>query len=159
MSVTQGTRKHFYGWYSFSAAVFTQLVVAGLFIYTYGVFLPVMCDDLGWSRTVISLGVTVGYACSGAVSVLVGMSVARFGPKKNILVGSLVLILCLVGMSRVNQIWQVILLWGLAGISSSFSAFIATAAVGSNWFIKKRSLAMGILSARGLADLLFRSSG
>ena len=49
-------------------------------------------------------------------------------------------------MSQVNQIWQVIVLWGLAGLSSSFATFIATAAVGSNWFIKKRSLAMGILS-------------
>jgi MFS family permease len=144
--MAKGTGKHFYGWYSFSAAVFTQLVIVGLFVYTYGVFLPVMCDDLGWSRTVISLGVTVGYACSGAVSPLVGFCIARFGPKINILLGSLVFSLCMVGMSQVNQIWQVILLWGLAGLSSGFATFIATAAVGSNWFIKKRSLAMGILS-------------
>ena len=105
-----------------------------------------MCDSLGWSRTVISLGITVGYACGGVSSPLVGICVARFGPKINILLGSVVLALCLAGMSQVSQIWQVLVLWGLAGVAMTFVSLIATTAVASNWFIKKRSLAMGIIS-------------
>ena len=110
MGITSGKSKYFYGWYSFSAVVFEQLIVVGIFVFTYGVFIPVMCDELGWSRTVISLGMTLGYACSGAASPLVGFCVARFGPMINMFLGSLVLVLCVAGMSQVNQIWQVLLL-------------------------------------------------
>ena len=141
------TSKHFYGWIAFSGAVFAELIAIGIFIYAYGVFLPVMCEELGWSRTLISLGITLGYICGGVASPLIGICVARFGPRINILLGNLLLALCLAGMSQVSQIWQVLLLYGLAGLAANFSGFISAAAVGSNWFIRKRSLAMGIVSA------------
>jgi sugar phosphate permease len=145
--MTAGTSKHFYGWIAFSGAVFAQLIAIGIFVYAYGVFLPVMRDEFAWSRAEIALAMTLGYICYGVTSPLVGISVARFGPRINILLSSLLLALCLAGMSRVSYIWQFLLLYSLAGVACNFTGYITSAAVGSNWFIRRRSLAMGIISA------------
>ena len=142
----KANNKPFYGWIAFSSAALAGMLSNGLFIFAYGVFLPVMTAEFGWSRASIALGMTLGYVFFGVVSPLVGMSVARFGSRINMLAGNLLLALCLAGMSQVNALWQVFVLYSLAGIASNFASSISTNAVASNWFIKKRSLAMGIIS-------------
>lgn len=150
------TGRVFYGWIALAGAMLTAFVAGGTFVYSYGVFLPVMCADFGWSRAVVSVGLSLSLLCFGLPSPLFGVLVARFGPKANIVVGNLLTALGLAGMSVVQEVWHVYLLYSFIGLFAGVGGYIASTTVANNWFIRKRSLAIGIfMAAPALGGFVF----
>jgi MFS family permease len=122
----------------------------GDIVYSFGVFLPTMCERLDWSRTTLSGAFTAWLIVSGLFGPLAGITVSKFGARKNIIIGNLVAALGLLGMSIINEVWHVYLFFSvLLGISIAFGEFIPTTAVVNDWFIKRRTLAMSLLVAAG----------
>ena len=136
----------FYGWYNLAGVMLVPLIAGGAYYYSYGVFLPVMCDDLGWSRAVVSVGLSVSLLTMGLPGPLYGILVAKFGSKINLVLGNTVTALALGGMFFVKEPWHVYVLYGIIGFASGVGGFVACLTIVNNWFIKKRSLAMGIFS-------------
>lgn len=93
----------------------------------------------------------------GLLGPVTGVSVTRFGPRKNIIFGNLVGVLGLVGMSMVTQLWQVYLFFGVfAGLAHTFGTYIAVTTIAHNWFIKRRPLALAmVMASGGLGGLIF----
>ena len=60
-----GRKKIFYGWVALAGAMLTAFLAGGCFLYAFGVFLPVMSEEFGWSRGVISVGVSMGLLALG----------------------------------------------------------------------------------------------
>jgi MFS family permease len=139
----------FYGWFALAGSMLTAFVAGGALVFSYGVFLPVMCAEFGWSRAVMSGGLSIGLLTFGVPSLLSGVLVAKFGPRINMIWGNLVAALALAGMYFVSQVWHVYVLYGLAGLGAGVGGYVACTTVANNWFIKKRSLAMGIFAAGG----------
>jgi MFS family permease len=139
--------KGFYGWFALAGAALGAFVGGGIFFYSYGVFLPVMCQEFGWSRAIVGLGMTLGSVSFGLPSPLVGMSVARFGAKANLIAGNVVGALGLASMFFAHEIWQVYLFYIIAGLGCCFGGAIPATTVANSWFIKKRSLAVGVIMA------------
>lgn len=138
------TNKRFYGWIALTGSALTGMVASAAFYYSYGVFLPVMSAELGWTRGEIAAGLSIGTLCLGLPSPLIGMAVARFGPRKLLFFGNLLFALCLAGMSQVREVWQIFLLYSIGGFGAGFGGFVPSTTVASNWFVKKRALALGI---------------
>jgi MFS family permease len=156
VTMTPGTGRAFYGWTALTGASLAAFFNAGIFLFSYGVFLPVMCTEFGWSRAVVAAGLSLGVLTSGLPSPLIGASVTKFGPRINMVLGNLLLALGLAGMSLAQEVWHVYLFYGLAGIGSGFGGYIPSSTVPNNWFIKKRSLAIGIsLAAVGVGGFAF----
>jgi len=153
---TPGTSRVFYGWIALAGAMLAAFVAGGTFVYAYGVFLPVMCNEFGWSRAVVAAGLSLGLLCFGLPSPLFGVLVARFGPRVNIVLGNLLVALALAGMSLVQEVWHVYLFYSLAGLGAGIGGPIACTTVANNWFIRKRSLAIGFfMSAAALGGFVF----
>jgi MFS family permease len=124
--------------------------VCGDITYAYGVFLPQIGETLNWSRSALSGPYTVFIIVAGMLGPVAGITVSKFGARKNIIFSNIIAILGLLGMSQVREIWQVYFFFGLmAGIGIAFGEFIPTTTVVNNWFIQRRSLAMGLLFASG----------
>jgi MFS family permease len=156
VSISSPAKKGFYGWIALTGATLTALVGYGLFVLSYGVFLPVMSAEFGWSRAVVGLGMTLGSLCFGLPSPLVGLSVARFGAKYNLLFGNLVGALGLASMFFAHEVWQVYLSYSIAGLGCCFGGAISATTVANAWFVKRRSLAVGlIMGAAGLGGFIF----
>ncbi|MFC2033836.1 MFS transporter [Chloroflexota bacterium] len=151
MSVVKGIKpQRFYGWIALSGAMLVSFSMVGNTITSYGVFLPVMSEELNWSRTVLSGPYTTFWIVMGLLGPIVGLSVGKFGSRKNIFWGNLLVVLGLLAMSLVSEIWHVYLFFGvMIGTGQAFGTFIATTTVANNWFIKRRSLAMGLVTASG----------
>ena len=131
-------------------AVLVYFAMCGDIAYSFGVFLPSLYEEFGWGRTALSGTVTTEAVAGGILGPLVGISISKFGARKNIIVGNLIAALGLLGMSLITEIWHVYLFFGiLAGGGITFGVFIATAALVNDWFIRKRSLAMSLLFAAG----------
>ena len=147
----------FYGWIALAGAMLVYFTTSGTFFYSYGVFLPEMCNEYGWSRALVGGGLSVALLAFGLPSPLIGASIARFGLRANIVLGNLLVAIGLAGMSITTEVWQIYLFYGiLVGLGSGFGLYLTCTTLVNNWFIKKRSLGMGlVISAGGLGGFTF----
>lgn len=150
-------RGGFYGWIALAGAMLVYFTTSGTFFYSYGVFLPAMCNEYGWSRAIVGGGLSVALLAFGLPSPLIGASIARFGPRANIVFGNLLVVIGLAGMSITTEVWQLYLFYGiLVGLGAGFGLYLTCTVVVNNWFIRKRSLGMGlVISAGGLGGFAF----
>ncbi len=150
MSLNKLRQRRFYGWTALVGAMLVYFSMCGDTIYSYGVFLPAMSKEFHWARSAVS-GPYTAYALAGGLfGPLVGISVGRFGARKNIVAGNLVTVLGLLGMSLTSEIWHVYLFFGLlVGTGIAFGAYIPTTTTATRWFVRRRSLTIGLLLVAG----------
>ena len=146
----------FYGWIALAGAALVYFTGCGAFFYSYGVFLPTMCDELGWSRAAMAAGLSLGTLTFGLPGPLIGAAITRFGPRINMVLGNLLAALGLAGMMLVQEVWHVYFFYSLSGLGLGFGMYMACTTVANNWFIRKRSLGMGlVVAAGGLGGFFF----
>jgi sugar phosphate permease len=110
-----------------------------------------MTEELGWSRTDISLGQTISTATGGIIGLFIGGLLDRRGGRMLMMVGAIVGGAGFMLLGQVRELWQyyavkgVILTAGMAGMGP----MIVNVAI-SNWFVRRRGRAIAI-SAMGLS--------
>jgi len=133
------------------------ITAAGTFFFAYGVFLPVMTEELGWSRAEMSAGLTIGLLVFGFSSPLIGASVARYGPRKNIILGNLFAVAGLCATSQCREVWHLYLSFGgMVGLGTAFGQYLPCVTLVNNWFHHNKGRVFGLLVAcGGLAGFIF----
>src|SRR5205814_561854 len=101
-----------YAWVVSAVTFLTLLVAAGVRT-APGVFIKPFEDEFGWNRAGISLAVAVSLLAYGLGGPLGGSLVDRFGPRKVMLGGLVLIALGLGPMLALTSLWQLYLLWGL----------------------------------------------
>jgi len=147
--------KPFYGWFALSGAVLVTLIVGGAFVNAFGVFLPVWSGEFGWSRAEVSLALSLGISAFGLPSLLFGIAVNKFGARFTIVVGNLLAAVGLASLYFIDALWQLYLIYIFIGITAGFGGYIPCTTIANNWFMKKRSLAMSVITAAAGAGGLF----
>ncbi len=155
-SSSTSSRKNpiFYGWVIVASCFLLQTVQVAI-QYGFSVFFKPMIAEFGWSRTATSGAYSVLMISAGVTAIPLGWLGDRIGPAR-ILVGcSFIIGLSLVLTSRITEIWQFYLTYGvLQGLGMGGTYAISTGLT-SRWFVKKRGLAMGFVSAGvGVGTLL-----
>lgn len=151
------TRKGTTAWHVLIGAVLIYSSTSGIFYYSYGVFLPVICEIHGWSRSMVSGALSLALLAFGLPGPLIGASIARFGPRANILCGNLLAVTGLTCMSLASKGWHLYLFFGIfVGLGAGFGMYMAVTTVVNAWFKANRSLSMGLLaSSGGIGGLIF----
>jgi MFS family permease len=139
----------FYGWFALAGVMLLIFTMSGAFVYSFGVFLPVISADMGWSRGAMAMALSIGILSFGLPSPLFGVLVARFGPRFTLILGNLIGALAVAAMAFVQEIWQVYALYIIIGLGGGFGGYIACSTVVTAWFIKRRPLALGMFTACG----------
>ncbi len=113
----------------------------------FGVFLPVLANEFGWSRGAISIAPSLNLIIGGLIAFVIGAASDRWGPRL-ILTTSAVLAGGLFALaSRIDALWHLYLVLGvLQGVAMSSVYLVPTTTV-SRWFVERRGLALGILLA------------
>lgn len=147
--------KIFFGWWVALACLTSVTIVVGIIGFAYGVFIKPLIKEFGWSRAAVSAGHTVYGLVAGIASPLVGRFIDRFGPRKVMIPGALVLGLCFIFLSLINTLWQFYIIFIFVGLCYSATGIVPAKTVIVNWFRKKRGRAVGIVnSGIGWAGLL-----
>lgn len=155
-NMTDRMDRAFYGWFALAGAMLIVFIVGGVFMNSFGVLLPVITGELGWSRAVVAGALSLGIVSFGLPSPLFGILVARLGPRFTMILGNLLAGLGIAGVYFVQEVWHIYVLYVLIGIGGGFGGYISCTTVINNWFIKRRSLALGIfIGAAGLGGLTF----
>ncbi|GAB3266624.1 MFS transporter [Chitinimonas naiadis] len=142
------TRGRFhYGWLVIVVTFLVMLVTAGTRA-TPSVMMVPLEQQFGWSRTTISLALSINLALFGLMGPFAAAAMLRFGLRRTVLIALTVLSIS-VGLSSLMQSsWQLQLIWGLiVGCATGATAMTLGATVVNRWFVEKRGLAMGILTA------------
>ena len=138
-----------------AAAFAMHLAFAGTH-FAFGVFLKPVTEDLGWSRGAMSFAYTLLWWVAALAALFMGWLSDKYGPRWVLLFGGFVFGLGLFLSSRVENLWQLYLYFGvLGGIGRSCARAPLLSAVFQH-FTKRRGLAMGItLSGTGIGTLIF----
>lgn len=154
MISTSPSNRFHYAWV-IAAVTFVVLLVAAGVRTVPQILLQPLQQEFGWSRSSISLAVAVSILWFGLGGPLAGTLVERFGLRR-VMVGGLVLIaLGLGAMLGVSQLWQLHLVWGIVvGIGTGALANVLGAIVAQRWFNQHRGLVVGIFGAASAAGQL-----
>ena len=151
-----GKSRVFYGWFALAGVMLVIYIVGGAFVHSYGVLLPVISQEFEWSRAIVAGALSAGIIAFGLPSPLFGVLVSRLGPRITLIFGNLLAGIGIAAISTVQEVWQIYLLYIPIGLGGGFGGYIACTTVANNWFIKKRSLVMGIFTASaGLGGITF----
>jgi MFS family permease len=128
--------------------VFVALLAAAGLRATPGVLMVPWGQAFGWSRGVISFAAATGIFLFGMTGPFAAALMQRFGVRA-IVLAALALMSASTGLSLfMTQSWQLVLLWGvLSGLGSGCVAQVLSATIVNRWFVARRGLAMGLLSA------------
>jgi len=142
-----------YRWVIVGAGGLTGCVAMGS-LFSLPVLLTPMAEATGWSRTGISMAMTIGFLAMAVTSMIWGSLSDRFGARPVVLTGAALFALSLWLASRAPSLLLFQLSFGvLAGgaVAAFFAPMMATV---MGWFTTQRGLAVSLVSAgMGLAPV------
>jgi len=137
----------YYGWI-IVAIGFSAMAVAYGVRSSFSVFYVAILEEFGWSRANTAAIFSINVIVYGISSPFAGFLVDRFGPRKILSIGVVLLALGTVLCSQASALWHFYLLFGVTiAVGTSLVGFPANIAVLSNWFIRKRGTAFGIFGS------------
>ena len=146
----------FYGWFALAGVTLVILAVGGAFVHSYGVLLPVITAEFGWSRAVVAGALSAGILAFGIPSPLYGIIVSKLEPRVTLIFGNLLAGLGIAGVYFVQEIWHLYVLYILIGIGGGFGGYISCTTIINNWFVKKRPLVLGLFQGcAGMGGFIF----
>lgn len=137
----------FYGWWIVAASFFILLVSVGAGLYAPPVFLVPLQEHFGWSRAAIAAGGAIAAVVSGALSPLVGVWIDRYGARRVMTFGALVMGCAFALLGLMRSIWHLYAINVVAAVGITCVAWLPNQTLISNWFDRRRGLAMGIALA------------
>ncbi|CAN7198203.1 MFS transporter [Trinickia sp. LjRoot230] len=141
-----GGRFH-YGWLA-AAVVFLVLLAAAGTRATPSVMMLPLEHEFGWSRATISLAISVNIALYGLTGPFAAAAMQRFGVRPTVLGALMVMAGGVALSSLMSAPWQMVLIWGvMVGGATGVAALTLGATVVNRWFVKRRGLVMGLLTA------------
>jgi len=134
-------------WFAAGVTFLTLVATAG-FRSAPSVLLVPLEDAFGWSRDDISLAVAINILLFGLTAPFAAALMERFGIRRVVMTA-----LTTVGIGAFSTIfmtkpWHLIGLWGVVvGIGTGSMALVFAATIANRWFVAKRGLVVGILTA------------
>ena len=145
----------YYGWFVVLLSFFANLTAAGIRS-APSVLIHPLEAEFGWTRTEIASAASLNLLLLGLFAPVGGWLIDRFGPRRVILGSLMSMAVGLTGVVFVQQLWQLILLWGVVlGIATGITPALG-ASIAARWFVDRRGLAIGIMTnANAAGQIVF----
>ncbi len=139
--------KFYYGWVILGVGFLT---IFGGYVCrnTFSVFYPAIVNEFGWTRGNTALIFSINVLVYGLFAPVAGALADRFRTRYVLAAGALLLGIGMALCSTATEKWQFYILYGIvAAIGLSVAGWAPVATLMSNWFVRRRALAFGILGA------------
>jgi MFS family permease len=140
-------KKIYYGWWIVVSGFFISLYTTGVINFGFTAVFDPIVKEFGWSYTQISLASSLRGLETGLLAPLIGYLVDKWGPRKPLIIGILILGLGCLFLSKVNSLGMFYFAYVLIaiGVSTCGGTLFNTAIVA--WFQKRTTMASGILTS------------
>ncbi|MBD3547775.1 MFS transporter [Streptomyces sp. JV180] len=138
-----------------AAVTFVTIIGGAAFNSLPGLLINPLHDEFGWSRGEIGLAVSINMALYGLTAPFAAALMDRFGIRR--VVASALTLVAAGALASVwmTASWQLMLYWGLlAGLGTGSMAMAFAATVTHRWFVARRGLVTGLLTAAGASGQL-----
>jgi len=149
-----GKLKWHYGWMVVAVTFATMVVSAGVRSMPGILMLP-LADEFQWSRSAISSVMSVGIFLYGMMGLFAASLLQKYGIRRVTVISLSLLAASLALTPLMQTLWQFELLWGLlSGLATGMMANVLGVTVAGNWFMERRGLVVGILTASAASGQL-----
>ena len=136
-----------YGWVMAAVTFLTMLSTAAA-MGLPGVMLLPLKDEFGWDIGTISGALALRLMLFGLIGPFGAAVVQRYGIRTTVGAAMGLIVSGLLLATRMTAVWQLWLLWGvMIGVGTGLTAMVLGAAVSNRWFVARRGLVMGCLTA------------
>ena len=145
----------FFGWYVVIACVIITLYTGGVVNFGFTAVFDPLAKEFGWSYAQISFASSLRGLEVGLLSAAVGLLVDKWGPRKLIFGGSILIFFGYMVLSRVSSLFMFYTAFALIalGMSACTGTVLLTAV--THWFSRRAGLATGLVaSGFGLGGLI-----
>jgi sugar phosphate permease len=136
-----------YAWVMVALTFLVSLTSAGAMGILGALLLPLQ-REYAWETGAISGALALRLLLFGLMAPFAAALLQRYGLRRMVLAAlSLVLLGCLLSL-RMTSVWHLWLCWGvLTGLGTGMTALVLGATVANRWFVQRRGLVLGILTA------------
>ncbi len=148
----------FYGWVVAGCVMCSNVARQGAAVATLSMFILPMTLEFGWSRTGISGAVSLGSLLGALVAPFIGPLFDRHGSRAMLVASAIVVSACCAALAGTQSLAWFYAAFALSRMTFSTPFDVGTTSAIANWFLRRRSLAMSLLSVSiglGLAVIPF----
>jgi MFS family permease len=135
----------FYGWWVVLACFFIGLYVGGVVFYGFTAFFEPIREEFGWSYAQISFAASLRGLEMGLFAPIVGFLTDRFGSRKLIIWGTIMVGVGLILLSGTQSLGMFYGSSLLIAFGAGGCALLVTTAVVANWFQRRVGIALGVM--------------
>ncbi|MFO1036498.1 MAG: MFS transporter [Geminicoccaceae bacterium] len=136
-----------YGWVVVGVTFLTMLATAGA-LSAPGVMIVPLQREFGWQNGEISSALALRLVLFGLIGPFAAAFMNRYGVRPVVGVALTLIVAGLLGSFLMTEVWQLVLLWGIVvGLGSGMMALVLGATIATRWFVERRGLVVGMLTA------------
>jgi len=143
----QKRSKLFYGWYIVGACLLISLYTGGAVYFGFTAVFEPIAEEFGWSYAQISLAASLRGLEVGLLAPVMGLLVDRWGPRRLVFGGSILVCAGFLVLSRVSSLAMFYGAFALIAIGMSTCTSTVLMVAVANWFRKNVGLAIGIAAS------------
>jgi len=137
-------RQRFWGWRVVQAGLAVQTLQGGLMQQAFGSYAVELKREFGWSSTLLSAAYSLNRLESGLLGPVHGWAMQRFGIKRVMQIGTVVMSIGLILFSQMQNAFQFFGFYLIAAIGGSLAGFLTVVTATVQWFERKRSTALAV---------------
>ncbi len=146
----------FYGWIIVATGFVSLAIAYGIRHSFPAAFYPAILDEFGWSRATTASIFSLILLVYGLSALIGGTLVDRFGPRRVLASGALLLALGTALSSQARELWHFYLTFGvLTAFGIGLLGITPLVTVLSHWFVRRRGMALGFLTTGGGVSYVF----
>jgi predicted MFS family arabinose efflux permease len=135
------------GWIAATVTFFTLMASAG-YRSAPSVLIVPLEEAFGWSRSQISLAVSINVLLFGLVAPFAAALMERFTVRKVVMSALTLVAISSTSTIFINQPWHLWLLWGVGvGVGTGSMALVFAATIANRWFVARKGIVIGALTA------------
>ena len=140
-------RKIHPGWIAAVVTFFTLVATAGFRSAPTVLILPLE-EAFGWSRSQISLAISINVLLFGLVAPFAAALMERFTVRKVVMTALALVAASSTSTIFMTQPWHLWALWGIGvGVGSGSMALVFAATIANRWFVARKGIVVGALTA------------
>ena len=147
LAAAMAARSLYYGWVVAGATFLVMLATAGA-MGAPGVIMQPLEKEFGWSAADISSALALRIALFGLMAPFSAAFINRFGVRPVVIAAVAMISGGVLASLAMTELWQLVALWGvIVGVGTGLVALVLGATVATRWFVERRGLVVGMLTA------------
>src|SRR6201992_3159498 len=127
---------------------FVCLLVSAATRATTSILIVPLEQEFGWSRTTISMAISVSILLCGLIGPFAAGFINRYGPRRVMAMSGALIGVGTLATVTMKHAWKLFALWGvLVGVGTGIMTIVLGATVVQRVFYSHRGLALGLLTA------------